>query len=234
MAAPPDPLPRDRANDEYWFSKLRPLYSAATTAALLRITDADLAVLVENRDVLALTAGDGAVRFPGFQFDSGGSPLPHLREAIERLEVALHRIDIDEADAWFVAMQLVTKTEVWSGRSAAELLRTNEAEEVLWQLEWERIPLTQRAENAKNMAIAKPIAEQVAALLTDVPVEFHLDTLYVTTGLPKPLAVMLVSSDNGLQAFRYTIDGNPTLTAEGIATDFRAAFPPLGSRDGDV
>jgi hypothetical protein len=226
MATPPDPLPRDRANDEYWFSKLRPLYSAATTAASLRITDADLAVLVENRDVLALTAGDGTVRFPGFQFDSDGVPLPHLREAIGRLEIALHRIDITEADPWFVATQLVTKTDVWGGLSAAELLRTDQADEVLWQLARERIPLTQRAENAKNMAIAKPIAEHFAALLTDVPVEFHLDSLYVTTGLPKPLAVMLVHSDAGLQVFRYAIDGDPTLNAEAIAAEFRASFPP--------
>jgi hypothetical protein len=234
MATSPDPLPCDRANDEYWFSKLRPLYSAAATAALLRVTDEDLAVLVGNRDVLALTAGDGAVRFPGFQFDSDGVPLPHLREAIERLEIALHRIDITEADPWFVALQLVTKTDVWGGRSAAELLRTDHAEEVLWQLAWARIPLTQRAENAKNLAIAKLIAEDFAALLTDTPVEFHLETLYVTTGLPKPLAVMLLSSDDGLQVFRYTIDRDPIRTAEGIAADFRAAFPPLGSRDGDV
>jgi hypothetical protein len=232
MATPPDPLPRDRANDEYWFSKLRPLYGAATTAALMRITEQQLEILVGNRDVLALTALDGAVRYPGFQFDSDGAPLPHLREAIERLEIALHRIDITEADPWFVALQLVTKTDVWGGRSAAELLRTDQAEQVLWQLAWERIPLTQRAENAKNMAIAKPIAEHFAALLTDVPVEVLLDTLYVTTGLPKPLAVMLVSSVDGLQVFRYTIDGNPTLIAAGVAADFRAAFPPAGSTKG--
>jgi hypothetical protein len=226
MAAPPDPLPRDRENDEYWFSKLRPLYSAATTAALLRITEEQLAVLVENRDVLALTAQDGAIRYPGFQFDPDGAPLPHLREAIERLEIALHRIDLTEADPWFVALQLVTKTDVWGGRSAAELLRTDQAEEVLWQLAWERIPLTQRAENEKNLAIARPIAEHFAALLTDIPVEFLLDTLYVTTGLPKPLAVMLVSSDDGLQVLRFTIDGDPNRNSEGIAADFRAAFPP--------
>jgi hypothetical protein len=232
MATPPDPLPRDRANDEYSFSELRPLYSAATTAALMRITEQKLEVLVGNRDVLALTALDGAVRFPGFQFDSEGVPLPHLREAIERLEIALHRIDIDEADPWFVALQLVTRTDVWGGRSAAELLRTNQAEEVLWQLAWERIPLTQRAEITKNMAIARPIAERFTALLTEVPVEFLLDTLYVTTGLAKPLAVMLVSSDAGLQVFRYTIDGDPTLIADGIATDFRTAFPPAGSTEG--
>jgi hypothetical protein len=83
MATSPDPPPRERANDEYWFSKLRPLHSAATTAALLRITEEQLAMLVGNRDVLALTALDGAVRYPGFQFDSDGVPLPHLREAIE-------------------------------------------------------------------------------------------------------------------------------------------------------
>jgi hypothetical protein len=232
MATPPDSLPRDRANDKYWFSRLRPIYSAATTAALLRITEEDLAVLVERRDVLALTAPDGEVRFPGFQFDSHGVPLPHLREAIERLEIALHRIDIDEADPWFVALQLVTKTDVWGGRSAAELLRTDQAEEVLWQLAWERIPLTQRAENAKNLAIAKSIAEHFAALLTDVPVEFHLETLYVTTGLPMPLAVILVSSNDGLQVFRYTIDGDPTLTAKRIAADFRETLQPASSSDG--
>ena len=232
MAPIPESRPRDRATDEYWFGKLRPLYSAATTAALLRVTEAELAALVANRDVLALTAGDGAVRFPGFQFDADGAPLPHLREAIDQLEIALHRIDVDEADPWFVALQLVTKTDVWGGRSAAELLRTDRAAEVLWQLAWERIPLTQREENAKNLAIAKPIAEQFTSLLTDVSVEFLLDTLYDTTGLPKPLAVMLVTSDRGLQVFRYTIDGDPTLTAEGIAADFRAAFPPALNNDG--
>jgi hypothetical protein len=115
---------------------------------------------------------------------------------------------------------------VWGGQSAAELLHTDQADEVLWQLAWERIPLTQRADNAKNMAIARAIAERFAALLTDVRVEFLLDTLNVTSGLPKPLAVMLVSSDDGLQVFRYAIDGDPTRTAEGIAADFRAAFPP--------
>jgi hypothetical protein len=222
--------PRDRTSDEYWYNQLRPLSDAATAAAMLRIDEDQLAILVENGHVLALPTGDG-FRFPGFQFSGYRTPLPHLHEAIQQIEVALRRTGVEAANPWFVAFQLNSKSPVWGDRSAAELLRTDQADEVLWQLAWERTPLEHQAENVHNMEIARPIAERISALIRDTPVRLRRETLYVTVGLAKPLGVVAFASRDGVRILRFTIDGDPELIAEGIAADLWAAFGRPNSTD---
>jgi hypothetical protein len=197
---------------------------------MLRIDEDQFANLVENRHVLALPTRDG-FKFPGFQFSGYRSPLPHLREAIQQLEVALRRTGVEEADPWFVALQLNSKSPVWGDRSAAELLRTDQADEVLWQLAWERTPLEHQAENLRNLEIARTIAEGISALIRDTPVRLRRETLYVTVGLAKPLGVVAFTSNDGVRILRFTIDGDTKSSAENIAADLRAAFGRPNSTD---
>jgi hypothetical protein len=216
----------------YWNRTIGPFYTAAQVAAMLHVTDDELAGLVETRDVLAVRARNGDTRFPSFQFAGDGAPLPHLREAIRQLEIANERIDVREVDGWFAALQLNSKVDVWGDRTAAELLRTDHAEEVLRQLAWERVPLTQHADNAKNVGIARPIAERVNELTGDIPAEVNLESLFVTVELPDPLAVVLCSYDGELRMLRYRIDGDSEETASKIAASLRAGLASSEQIDG--
>jgi hypothetical protein len=225
MQIPPDNRPEQLRVDETWWHRFRPLHTARAAARMLHITEDQLAALVNSRDVLMLTAGDGDTRFPGFQFDHG-TPLPHLGEAIERIEISLHRIDVPVADPWVVALRLTSTAPEWGDRNAAELLRTEHADEVLWQLAWAPVPLDQRTKEAATRAIARPIAERIMELIADLPVQLSLGTLFTTTRANETFAVVAFSKPGDVYALRYPIDGNPEATAQRIAAGLRAQFPP--------
>jgi hypothetical protein len=231
MTTQPGPDPEQRVADESWWHRFLPLHTAPATARLLHLTKAQLADLVESRDVLMLTAEDGDVRFPDFQFGNDNTPLPHLREAIEQIEVSLRRIDVATADPWVVALRLTSKTAVRSGRTAAELLRTEHSDEVLWQLAWDRIPLDQRANEAETMAIARPIAERIIELSQGLPVELNLGTLFTTTRSRETFAAIAFTANHQVYALRYPIDDNSEETAQMIATGLRHQFPTADPRN---
>jgi len=178
--------------------------------------------MADRHEVLVVRTGDGSEWIPSFQFGDDGQLLPHLQEAMKRLEVALRRIDIEGADPWFIAEQLNAKTPEWGGRTAAQLLRTEHAGEVLWQLGWERMPLDQRQLAGARMERATGIAERIAELTLDVPIELDLPTLYTTAALPQPRGVVLLEVSGRLLVLSFALEGNPEETARVTAQKLRA------------
>lgn len=74
--------------------------------------------------LLSMKSAEGDIVYPAFQFTTGIKTLPGLTDVISALRLGF-------TDPWDIALWLTTKTRVFGGKSAAELLRAGHINEVL-------------------------------------------------------------------------------------------------------
>ncbi|RKR74758.1 hypothetical protein [Frondihabitans australicus] len=107
-----------------WDEYVGPFYDTAGVLRLLRMSANDLESLVKIQGVLRLITGDGMVVYPAFQFGSDGTPLPHLREA-------LNCLNSSPSHGWGDALWLNAPEDDLDGLTPAQALRTDRFEEAL-------------------------------------------------------------------------------------------------------
>jgi hypothetical protein len=130
-------------DSDFWNESIGPFYAPTGVQRLLGITEEQLASLTADHDLLAVTTADGDSLYPSFQFGDARTSLPHLRESFQKL-------DLGSPNEWRIAWRLNHRSKEWGDRTAAELLRTDHAEEVLRQLPHPPVPLKQHAETPKH------------------------------------------------------------------------------------
>jgi hypothetical protein len=209
-----------------WIALVGPFYEADGLSRWLNVTNDELDRLVADHIVLGLMTQEGETRYPSFQFDDNGTPLPHLAEFIERRTKREGRENL-----WGFAIWLNTPIDEWDGRTAAHLLRTPHAEEVLLQTSEEyRRPLGARADNEARMAIARPILNRIIELTVDLAIVISPGTLYVTSLTPPPQGVFAVTTSgdsSNLIVGRFPIAGDREEIAQHAAEYLeRRTLPP--------
>ncbi|MCI4656918.1 hypothetical protein [Cryobacterium zhongshanensis] len=108
-----------------WQEKIGPFYEAPAIAKWKGVSRQHVHKLRNQGVLLAVQTADAkTLLFPAWQFGPGGEPLPHLRQVIEALLPAAR-------DEWSQALWLNVKTPRFGGRSAADLLKSNELGPVL-------------------------------------------------------------------------------------------------------
>jgi hypothetical protein len=82
----------------------------------------DLHAKVEANQVLLTQASDGSELFPDWQFDDAANLLPHMSELLSFLSRAY--------DPWDTAAWLSTRLPAWGDRTAWQVLRADDPQEV--------------------------------------------------------------------------------------------------------
>jgi hypothetical protein len=211
-----DPTGSGSPWDGWWKRVIGPVYDADGLRRAFGFSAGLLEEMAESKVILELRTSDGETVFPAYCFSETGEPLPRLPEVVSRLMAR------EFSDPWSVAIWLNDQAEEWKGRSAVELLRTEEwADEVVAQAgEHGRSPLGARAKQAEQMAIARPILDRFVELVADLPVDVAEGTLFVTRETEVPYGVFAMSirgSEDGLRAVRFGLDGDLEELAEGLA-----------------
>jgi hypothetical protein len=98
-----------------WDVAIGPFFEAETLARRLGVTESELDRLVSENQVICLTTDDGASIYPTFQVEDARL-IPGLPEIWQTLG---HAYDALDAALW-----LNSPLEEWSGRTAAQMLRT--------------------------------------------------------------------------------------------------------------
>lgn len=107
-----------------WAAAVGPFLDEAGTRGRTGLSSSELGALIVSNDILAVTSSDGVVLVPSFQFGLHGELLPGLRSV-----TALLRPVCD--DNWDLALWLLAPSvDFVGGRSAVELLRDGEVEQV--------------------------------------------------------------------------------------------------------
>jgi len=196
--------------------RIGPFYTEADTATYLKVTVAELRALADARAVLGVTVKDGNTLYPSFQFGDDAGLLPHLASFS-----ALIAKRTDNTDTWGLAIRLNAPIGEWGGRTAAELLRTEHAKEVLLQTgEGASRALDDRARTAGLMAVARLILDRIISLTEPLPITIVPGTLFVTRQTAEPYGVFAVTihkSDRDLCVGRFPIDGDREQIAQNVA-----------------
>ncbi len=211
-----DPAGSGSPSAGWWKRVIGPVYDADGLRRAFGLTEGLLEEMAESKVILELQTSDGETVFPAYCFSGTGEPVPRLPEVVSRLMAR------EFTDPWSVAIWLNDQAEEWNGRSAVELLRTEEwADEVVAQAgEHGRSPLGARAKQAEQMAIAGPILDRFVELVAKLPITVAKDTLFVTRETEAPYGVFAMSFEgveDVSRVGRFRIDGEAEATARGLA-----------------
>jgi hypothetical protein len=225
---PTEPQPRHPLDE-----LVGPFYDATGVTKWLRITPDELNALVDSGQILETQFADGDGLFPTFQFGENKELLPRLGEAARAVRLP---DDDRDPDGWAVAMMLNSEVPEWDGRTAAQLLRTEWADEVMHQLTYgERAPLERRARMEEQYEIARAILAELLPLIGDLPVDLNAGTLVVGEGEKGYGAGLLVRNPGqkgSLALLSFGLAGDPGEIAAGLLAELRERFPN-GAREND-
>ncbi|MGO1543698.1 MAG: hypothetical protein ACTHXA_05070 [Gulosibacter sp.] len=104
-----------------WDELVGPFYTTPSLTSVMDVSRQWLATLRKRGRLLATATADGTLLYPSFQFGPSGQLLPHLDEVQRILRDAI-------SDPWTIALWLNTELEEHGGKTAAELLRGEDAE----------------------------------------------------------------------------------------------------------
>jgi hypothetical protein len=216
-----------------WNELIGPFYDADGLTAWLEVTPAELEELIKSGQILETTFADGDGLFPTFQFGENKELLPRLGEAARAV-----RLPDDDRDpnGWAVAMMLNQEFPEWDGRTAAQLLRTEWADEVMHQLTYgERAPLERRARMEEQYEIARAALAELLPLIGDLPVDLNAKTLVVGEGEKGYGAGVLVRDPGrkgSLALLSFGLARDPGEIAAELLAELRERFPN-GARGND-
>jgi hypothetical protein len=212
-------VPADGADSsdgpDYWNKTIGPFYDSEGLQGWLGLSRKQLKRLAASHRIVELTFEDGDAVYPTYQFGPDGQLLPRVAEIIALL--SRHEF----IDRWMIAAWLNYPAPEWEGQSAVELLRTDQADEVVLQAgEPERRPLWDRARNAERMALARPILDRFVELVADLPVTVAEDTLFVTRETEVSYGVFAISLKGTRRAVisvHFATNGDSEETARQLA-----------------
>ncbi|WP_123681889.1 hypothetical protein [Curtobacterium sp. PhB115] len=105
-------------------ARVGPFYDTAGLRKWFRMSRQTLDAQARVGDVLCVMSADGFRLYPSFQFDARGILLPRLREVLTGL-------DPERLDLWGDAVWLNAPADELDGRTPAEALRTDRADEAV-------------------------------------------------------------------------------------------------------
>lgn len=118
-------LSESEADDAHWLdTKLGPFYDVPGVANWLHLDENQVVEEIQERSMLGLQTQDGFWVLPSFQFNEDGQRLPGLKEVLCILETGTK-------SRWTWALWLVARPESTGRRSAVEMLRGGEADQVI-------------------------------------------------------------------------------------------------------
>lgn len=119
------PLGDQEADDASWLDgKLGPFYDVPGVAAWLHLDEREVMKEIGDRTMLGLRTQDGFWILPSFQFTDNGERVPGLQRVLRILETGTK-------SHWTWALWLVARPKSTRRRSAVEMLRDGEADQVI-------------------------------------------------------------------------------------------------------